>query len=91
MTKVLFKSITQQVLTLRVSHKILNWITEQSGFDWLYDYEFKSPRVLTVEAFITNCEEPTEDFKAFCKEIKVRALREPAGTGMLIMFEPPKK
>jgi hypothetical protein len=79
---------TKRVVIIRVSYTTLNWITDQSGFDWLYDYEFNSPRVLTAQSFLTNRDDPSEEFKAFCKRVKGIMAGKPKGT--LILFQPPK-
>jgi hypothetical protein len=93
-----FKATTHQVIILKVSHKVLDWITTQSGFDWLYDYEFKSSRVLTIEAFMNNCDEnPTEEFKRFCEKVNktfadlFHRKRNVLPGNTLIMFEPADK
>lgn len=85
----LHKITTKQVVVIRVAPATLNWITDQSGFDWLYDYDFKSPRVLTAKAFLTNCDDPSEDFKAFCTRVKSILSWKPKDT--LLMFEPTKE
>jgi hypothetical protein len=78
-----------EIIQIKVTHKKLDWITEQSGFDWLYDYDFNSPRVLTIKSFVTNCDDPTEEFKAFCEKLLALISWKPKGT--FIMFQPPRR
>lgn len=81
----------KQAMVVTVKTFDLNWITEESGFDWLYDYEFQSPRVLTAEKFLTNCEEPSEDFKKFCQNIELGLSVSGLTKNAFLMFIPSKE
>jgi hypothetical protein len=63
----------------------LNEITNASGFDWLYDYNYRTSRQMTLKHFIENTSEDEAPvwYENFCKDLKKEIALD-----TLIMFEP---
>jgi hypothetical protein len=55
------KHETLDIITVRVTAEELNAITETSGFDLLYDYEYFSPRIVKVADIVDQMELAEDD------------------------------
>ena len=81
-----FKCEPIKVVKIKVTIETLNDITTTSGFDWLYDYDYKTSRQMTLKQFVatsTDEQNPPEWFINFCNDLK----REIA-LDATIMFDP---
>ena len=71
------------IVIIKVSKKDLDKITDESGYDWLYDYQYMNGRMKPLKEFIAHAPEPSPWFQKFCWD-----LQQKVATTTTIMFSP---